>query len=198
MANIPATLVKELREKTGAGLMDCKKALETAEGDVEKAITILRQQGIAQASRKSQRSAKEGVIYSYIHPGDRLGVLLELNCETDFVARTEDFRQLAKDLAMQIAATNPVALARSDLSQELVEKEQSIYHTQALNEGKPEKIIDRIVSGEMEKYYQEAVLLEQPFIKDQERTVQDLLTASVARLGENIIIRRYVRFRVGE
>jgi len=198
LANIPATLVKELREKTGAGLMDCKKALETAEGDVEKAITILRQQGIAQASRKSQRSAKEGVIYSYIHPGDRLGVLLELNCETDFVARTEDFRQLAKDLAMQIAATNPVALARSDLSQELVEKEQSIYHTQALNEGKPEKIIDRIISGKMEKYYQEAVLLEQPFIKDQERTVQDLLTASVARLGENIIIRRYVRFRVGE
>ena len=198
MANIPATLVKELREKTGAGLMDCKKALETAEGDVEKAITILRQQGIAQASRKSQRSAKEGVIYSYIHPGDRLGVLLELNCETDFVARTEDFRQLAKDLAMQIAATNPVAIARSDLSQELVEKEQNIYHTQALNEGKPEKIIDRIVSGKMEKYYQEAVLLEQPFIKDQERTVQDLLTVAVAKLGENIIIRRFVRFRVGE
>ena len=198
MANIPATLVKELREKTGAGLMDCKKALETAEGDLEKAITILRQQGIAQASRKSQRSAKEGVIYSYIHPGDRLGVLLELSCETDFVARTEDFRQLAKDLAMQVAATNPVSISRSDLSQELVEKEQSIYHTQALNEGKPEKIIDRIVSGKMDKYYQEAVLLEQPFIKDQERTVQDLLTAAVAKLGENIIIRRFVRFRVGE
>jgi len=198
LANIPATLVKELREKTGAGLMDCKKALESAEGDMEKAITILRQQGIAQASQKSQRSAKEGIIYSYIHPGDRLGVLLELSCETDFVARTEDFRQLAKDLAMQVAATNPVTISRSDLSPELIEKEQSIYHTQALNEGKPEKIIDRIVSGKMEKYYQEAVLLEQPFIKDQERTVQDLLTAAVARLGENIIIRRFVRFRVGE
>ena len=198
MANIPATLVKELREKTGAGMMDCKKALEAAEGDMERAVTILRQQGIAQASQKSQRAAKEGIIYSYIHPGDRLGVLLELSCETDFVARTEDFRQLAKDLAMQVAATNPVSISRSDLSQELVEKEQSIYHTQALNEGKPEKIIDRIVSGKMDKYYQEAVLLEQPFIKDQERTVQDLLTAAVAKLGENIIIRRFVRFRVGE
>ncbi len=198
MANIPATLVKELREKTGAGMMDCKRALESAEGDLEKAITLLRQQGMAQASKKSLRTAKEGVIYSYIHPGDRLGVLLELNCETDFVARTEDFRQLAKDLAMQVAATNPVAISRSDLSQELIEKEQSIYKTQALNEGKPEKIIDRIVSGKMDKYYQEAVLLEQPFIKDQERTVQDLLTAAVAKLGENIIIRRFVRFRVGE
>lgn len=198
MANIPATLVKELREKTGAGMMDCKRALESVEGDLEKAITLLRQQGIAQASKKSQRAAKEGIIYSYIHPGDRLGVLLELNCETDFVARTDDFKQLAKDLAMQIAATNPLTIQRSDLSPELIEKEQSIYHTQALNEGKPEKIIERIVSGKMEKYYQEAVLLEQPFIKDQERTVQDLVTEAIARLGENILIRRFVRFRVGE
>ncbi len=198
MANIPAALVKELREKTGAGMMDCKRALEAAEGDLEKAITLLRQQGIAQASQKSQRTAKEGIIYSYIHPGDRLGVLLELNCETDFVARTDDFKQLAKDLAMQIAATNPLTIQRSDLSPELIEKEQSIYHTQALNEGKPEKIIDRIVSGKMEKYYQEAVLLEQPFIKDQERTIQDIVTEAIARLGENILIRRFVRFRVGE
>ena len=198
MANIPAALVKELRDKTGAGMMDCKKALESADGDLEKAVTILRQQGIAQASKKSQRTAKEGLIYSYIHPGDRLGVLLEIDCETDFVARTEDFRQLAKDLSMQIAATNPVAISRTDLSPELIEKEQSIYKTQALNEGKPEKIIDKIVSGKMEKYYQEAVLLEQPFIKDQERTVQDLVTAAIAKLGENIVIRRFVRYRVGE
>ena len=198
MANIPAALVKELRDKTGAGLMDCKKALESADGDLEKAFTILRQQGIAQASKKSQRTAKEGLICSYIHPGDRLGVLLEIDCETDFVARTEDFRQLAKDLSMQIAATNPVAISRTDLSPELIEKEQSIYKTQALNEGKPEKIIDKIVSGKMEKYYQEAVLLEQPFIKDQERTVQDLVTAAIAKLGENIVIRRFVRYRVGE
>lgn len=198
MLNIPASLVKELREKTGAGMMDCKRALEKAEGDLEKAVTILRQQGIAQASQKSQRSAKEGIIFSYIHPGDRLGVMVEVNCETDFVARTEDFRQLAKDLAMQIAATNPLVINRSELSPELIEKEQSIYRAQALNEGKPEKVLDRIVSGKMEKYYQEAVLSEQPFIKDQERTVQDLVTQAIAKLGENIVVRRFVRFRVGE
>lgn len=198
MPNIPASLVKELREKTGAGMMDCKRALETAEGDLEKAVTILRQQGIAQASQKSQRTAKEGIIFSYIHPGDRLGVMVEVNCETDFVARTEDFRQLAKDLAMQIAATNPLVINRSELGPELIEKEQGIYHAQALNEGKPEKVLDRIVSGKMEKYYQEAVLLEQPFIKDQERIVQDLVTQAIAKLGENIVVRRFVRFRVGE
>jgi elongation factor Ts len=198
LGKVPATLVKELRDKTGAGMMDCKKALEEAQGDVEKAITILRQQGIAQASKKTQRTTREGIIYSYIHPGDRLGVLLELNCETDFVARTDDFKQLAKDLSMQIAATNPLAISRSDLSPELIEKEQDIYRTQAINEGKPEKILDRIVSGKLDKYYQEAVLLEQPFIKDQERTVQDLVTAAIAKLGENIVIRRFVRFRVGE
>jgi len=198
LPNIPASLVKELREKTGAGMMDCKRALETAEGDLEKAVTILRQQGIAQASQKSQRTAKEGIIFSYIHPGDRLGVMVEVNCETDFVARTEDFRQLAKDLAMQIAATNPLVINRSELGPELIEKEQGIYHAQALNEGKPEKVLDRIVSGKMEKYYQEAVLLEQPFIKDQERIVQDLVTQAIAKLGENIVVRRFVRFRVGE
>ena len=198
MPNIPASLVKELREKTGAGMMDCKRALETAEGDLEKAVTILRQQGIAQASQKSQRTAKEGIIFSYIHPGDRLGVMVEVNCETDFVARTEDFRQLAKDLAMQIAATNPLVINRSELGPELIEKEQGIYHAQALNEGKPEKVLDRIVSGKMEKYYQEAVLLEQPFIKDQERIVQDLVTQAIAKVGENIVVRRFVRFRVGE
>lgn len=198
MANIPAALVKELREKTGAGMMDCKKALESVQGDMEKAITVLREQGIAQASKKSQRVAKEGIIYSYIHPGDRLGVLVEVNCETDFVARTDDFRQLAKDLAMQVAATNPLVVSRSELSPELIEKEKSIYRNQALNEGKPEKIVDKIVSGKMEKYYQEVVLLEQPFIKDQEHTAQDLVTQAVAKLGENIVVRRFVRFRVGE
>jgi elongation factor Ts len=179
-------------------MMDCKRALEGADGNLEQAITILRQQGAAQASKKSQRTAKEGIILSYIHPGDRLGVMLEINCETDFVARTEDFRQLAKDLAMQIAATNPVVVSRSDLTSEQIEKEETIYRNQALNEKKPEKIIDKIISGKMEKFYQEVVLLEQPFIKDQEQTIQNLLTEAIAKLGENLVLKRFARFRVGE
>lgn len=198
MATVSPTLVKELREKTGAGMMDCKKALEASDGDLEKATTILRQQGISQAAKKSHRAAKEGIIYSYIHPGDRLGVMVELNCETDFVARTDDFRQLAKDIAMQVAATSPLVVNRTDLNSETLEKEKDIYHTQALNDGKPEKILDKIVSGKLEKYFQEAVLMEQPFIKDQERTVQNILGEAVAKLGENIVVRRFTRFRVGE
>lgn len=179
-------------------MMDCKRALESSGGDVEKALNLLREQGIAQASKKSQRTAKEGLIYSYIHPGDRLGSMVEVNCETDFVARTDDFRQLVKEMAMQIAATNPLVVNRAELNSGVVEEEKKIYRNQALNEGKPEKILDRIVEGKMEKYYQEVVLLEQPFIKDQEQTVQDVITQAIAKLGENIIVRRFIRFRLGE
>ena len=147
---------------------------------------------------KATRAAKEGVIYSYIHPGEKLGVLLEVNCETDFVARTEDFRLLAKDTAMQIAATNPVVVSRQDLKPELIEQEKNIYRAQALNEGKPEKVVERIVDGKLEKYYQEVCLLEQAFVKDQDRTVQERINEAIAKLGENIVVKRFVRFRLGE
>jgi elongation factor Ts len=196
--SVSADLVKKLREKTGAGMMDCKKALEKSGGDIDKAIDYLREQGITAATKKASRIAKEGIIYSYIHPGDKLGVLLELNCETDFVARTEDFKLLAKDIAMQIAATNPLVVSRSDLSPEIIEKEREIYRTQAINEGKPEKIIDRIIEGKLEKYFQEVCLLEQPFVKDQDRTVKDRINETLAKLGENISVKRFVRFRLGD
>lgn len=195
---ISANLVKELRDKTGAGMMECKKALETAGGDIDKAVQTLREQGQARAASKAGRTAKEGLIFSYIHPGDRLGVLLELNCETDFVARTDDFRNLAKDLAMQIAAASPMVVTREEVPADLIEKEREIYRTQAKNEGKPEKILDRIVDGKLEKYFQEAVLLEQIFVKDQNVTIKELIASAVAKLGENIIPRRFVRFRLGE
>jgi elongation factor Ts len=196
--SISADLVKKLREKTGAGMMDCKRALEKAEGDMDKAIDHLRKQGMAQAAKKASRIAKEGMIYSYIHPGDKLGVLLELNCETDFVARTEDFKLLSKDIAMQIAATNPLVVTRSDLKPEIIEKEKEIYRTQAKNEGKPEKIIERIVEGKLEKYFQEVCLLEQPFVKDQDRSMKNRIDETIAKLGENIAVKRFVRFRLGD
>jgi elongation factor Ts len=196
--SVSADMVKKLREKTGAGMMDCKKALEKSGGDLNKATDYLREQGLTQAAKKASRIAKEGIIYSYIHPGDKLGVLLELNCETDFVARTEDFKLLAKDIAMQIAATNPLVVSRSDLRPELLEKEKEIYRTQAKNEGKPEKIIERIVEGKLEKYFQEVCLLEQPFVKDQDRTVKDRINETLAKLGENITVKRFVRFRLGD
>ena len=196
--SVSADMVKKLREKTGAGMMDCKKALEKSGGDLNKATDYLREQGLTQAAKKASRIAKEGIIYSYIHPGDKLGVLLELNCETDFVARTEDFKLLAKDISMQIAATNPLVVSRSDLRPELLEKEKEIYRTQAKNEGKPEKIIERIVEGKLEKYFQEVCLLEQPFVKDQDRTVKDRINETLAKLGENITVKRFVRFRLGD
>ncbi len=198
MSKVTPEMVKELREKTGAGILDCKKALESSCGDFEKAINYLRQKGMAQAAQKATRTAKEGVIYSYIHPGEKLGVLLEINCETDFVARTEDFKLLAKDMAMQIAATNPVVVSRADLKPELVEQEKNIYRAQALNEGKPEKIVEKIVEGKLEKYYQEVCLLEQAFVKDQDRTVLERVNETIAKLGENIVVKRFVRFRLGE
>jgi elongation factor Ts len=195
---IIAKMVKELRDKTGAGMIDCKKALEHTQGDMEKAIVYLREQGILQAAKKSSRVTKDGLIYSYIHPGSKLGVLLEINCETDFVARTDDFKNLAKDMAMQIAATNPLVVKREELNPEVLEQEKSIYRNQALNEGKPEKILDKIVEGKLEKYFQEVCLLEQSFIKDQNRTVQDHLKEAIAKLGENITVKRFMRFRLGE
>ncbi len=195
---ITAKAVKGLREMTGAGMMDCKKALVESEGDMEKAVAFLRKQGLSKAAKKSDRSANEGLIYSYIHPGSKLGVLLEINCETDFVARTDDYQNLAKDIAMQVAAANPLVVDRDQLDQTTLEKEKEIYRTQALNEGKPEKIVDKIVEGRLSKYFQEVVLLEQPFIKDQEMTIRDLISSAVTKMGENIIVKRFVRFRMGE
>ncbi|MCD6160873.1 MAG: translation elongation factor Ts [candidate division Zixibacteria bacterium] len=195
---ITAAMVKQLREKTGVGLMDCKKALKESDGDIEKAIKTLREQGLAKAAKKSTRAANEGSITSYIHPGSKLGVLLEVNCETDFVARTDDFINLCKDIAMQCAAANPLVVKREELSQEMVEKEKEIYKTQALNEGKPEKIVDKIITGKIEKYFSEVTLLEQSFVKDQDKTIQDVINEAIAKLGENIQIKRFARFRLGE
>jgi len=195
---ISSQAVKELREMTGAGMMDCKKALVQASGDVQKAISILRELGLSKAAQKASRSAGEGLIFSYIHPGDKLGVLLEINCETDFVARTEDFRMLTKDIAMQIAAANPLVVERGQVDAAMIERESEIYRTQAINEGKPEKILDKIVQGRLEKFYQEIALLEQPFIKDQDITIKDLLTNAIAKLGENIVVKRFTRYRLGE
>jgi len=195
---ITASKVKELRDATGAGMMDCKKALVEADGDISKAIDNLRKSGLSKAAKKADRTAQEGLIYSYIHPGSKLGVLLEINCETDFVARTDDYQNLAKDIAMQIAAASPLVVERSQLNSDALDKEREIYRTQAIAEGKPEKIIDKIVDGKIEKYYQEVVLLEQPFIKDQDVSIKDLLTTAIGKIGENIIIKRYVRFRLGE
>ncbi|NPV28237.1 MAG: translation elongation factor Ts [Firmicutes bacterium] len=195
---IKADLVKELRERTGAGMMDCKRALTETGGDLEKALVYLRERGLATAAKKAGRATKEGRIEAYIHAGGRLGVLIEVNCETDFVAKTDDYQTLCRELAMQVAASNPLYIDRSDVPPDQLEKEKEILRTQALNEGKPEKVIDKIVSGRLEKYFQEVCLLEQPYIRDPERTVKDLINEYIARLGENIVVRRFCRFRLGE
>jgi elongation factor Ts len=195
---ISAEQVKQLREMTGAGMMECKKALESAQGDVEKAKEILRKRGLALADKKSGRTAKQGRVYAYIHPGDQVGVLVEINCETDFVARTDEFAGFCKEVAMQIAAARPLAVSRDELPEDVVAKEREIYREQAKQSGKPEKIWDRIIDGKMEKFYREVCLLEQPYIRDQDRKVEDLLKETIAKLGENIVIRRFVRFQVGE
>jgi len=191
-------LIKELREKTGAGVMDCKKALISANGDMEKAIEILRKEGIAVAEKKGARVAKEGRIESYIHPGNKIGVLVEVNCETDFVARTDEFKTLTKEIAMHIAASSPRYISINDVPQDVLEKEKEIYATQARNEGKPEHVIDRIVQGKIEKFYQEVCLLEQPWVRDPEKKIKDIINETIARLGENIIVRRFVRFELGK
>ncbi len=198
MAEITAQLVKQLRERTGAGMMECKKALEEAGGDLAEAEVVLRKRGIAAASKKSARSTRQGVIGTYIHPGSQLGVMLEVNCESDFVARTDDFQQLVHDLAMQIAAANPSFIRKEDVTAEALEKEKEIQRARALGEGKPEKIVDKVVEGRMAKYYEEVCLLEQPFIKENTTTVADLIKQKIAKLGENITVARFVRFKVGE
>jgi elongation factor Ts len=195
---VTAQLVKELRERTGAGMMDCKKALTETDGDLEKAIELLREKGLAAAAKKAGRIAAEGLVESYIHPGGRVGVLVEVNCETDFVAKTDDFQTLVRDIAMQIAAARPEYVRREEVPAEILEKEKEIYKVQALEEGKPEKIVHKIVEGRVEKYFKEACLLEQPFIKDPDKTVQTLINEAIARIGENISVRRFVRFERGE
>jgi len=196
--SISAQEVKTLRDRTGAGMMDCKKALQKADGDMDEAVEYLRKQGVAKAEKKSGREANEGRITSYIHPGGRIGVLLELNCETDFVAKTDDFNELAKDIAMQIAAMDPVAVSREELDDSLIEKEKKLYREQAVDEGKPEHVLDQIIEGKLEKYFSEVVLLEQPFVKDNDKTIEQLVTDSIAKLGENISVSRFSRFELGE
>jgi elongation factor Ts len=195
---ITPKLVMELREKTGAGMMDCKRALQESGGDLQKAITKLREKGLSQAAKRAGKEAKEGCVFSYIHPGARIGVLLELNCETDFVARTEDFQTLGKNLTMQIAAASPLVVRREDLPAEVVEREKEIYAKQAAASGKPANVIDKIVEGKLEKFYHEACLVDQPYIKNDEETVGQIVTAVIAKLGENMIIRRFTRFQLGE
>ena len=196
--SVDASVVKELRKKTGAGMMDCKKALVETSGNIDKAIDFLRKSGIAKAEKKGDRTAKEGLIFSYIHHGGRLGVLVELNCETDFVAKTDGFSDLAHNIAMQIAATSPLAVTREDIDQTLLDKEKEIFTDQAKESGTPKEIIDKIVDGRLEKFYAESCLMEQQFIKDPDRKIGDLITDAVSTLGENIIINQFSRFSVGE
>jgi elongation factor Ts len=195
---ITTSMVKELREATAAGVLDCKKALEASGGDVEKAKAYLLEKGIATAAKKANREVKEGLIEAYVHTGGRVGALIELDCETDFVARTEEFKALAHDLAMQIVAAKPLYLAPEDIPPEVLEEETNNYRAQARDAGKPEHILERIVEGKLQKYYQEACLMRQPFIKDDGLTVQDVLTQTIAKLGENIVVRRFTRFELGD
>jgi len=195
---ISAAWVRELREKTGAGMMDCKKALLESAGDMEKAVDYLRQKGLALALRKESRTAAEGLVGSYIHGGGKIGVLVELNCETDFVARTHEFQGLIKDVALQIAAANPRYIRREDVPEDELERERQIYHQQAIESGKPEKIVGKIVDGKMERFYSEVCLLEQEFIKDPDRQVGDLIKDVVARLGENVQVKRFTRYHIGD
>jgi elongation factor Ts len=198
MAQITAGLVKELRERTGAGMMDCKKALTETAGDIDKAIDFLREKGLAAAAKKAGRIAAEGLVYSYIHGGGRIGVLVEVNCETDFVAKTEQFQTLVKDVAMHIAAANPAYLTREEVPTTELDHEKEVLSEQARNEGKPEKIIEKMVSGRIEKYYKEVCLLDQPFVKDPDKTISQLVTESIAKIGENISVRRFTRYQLGE
>jgi elongation factor Ts len=197
MTNVPASQVQELRQRTGVGMMECKRALEETGGDLEGAIDLLRTRGQAKAATKAGRVADEGRIQSYIHLGGKIGVLLEVNCETDFVAKTEAFQELARSLAMQVAATSPLAVDRRGLDPEVVEREAAIYRQQARDSGKPAEIVEKIAAGKLEKWYQEICLLDQAFIKDPDRKVSDVVTEAVQRLGENVVVRRFTRYEVG-
>ncbi len=198
MATVTAEAVKQLREKTGAGMLDCKKALTEADGNLEKAIEFLREQGLASAAKKAGRVAAEGVVESYIHGGGRIGVLIEVNCETDFVAKTDEFRALCRDIAMHIAATRPEYLRREDIADDIVQRETEIFRQQTLNEGKPAHIVDKIVAGKVDKFLREQCLLDQPFVKDPSVTVATHVASKIAKIGENISIRRFVRYEMGE
>jgi len=193
-----ASAVKELREISGAGMMDCKRALDEAGNNIKKAMEVLRKSGVAKAQKKAGRSASDGMVLPYIHPGSKLGVLIEVNCETDFVAKTEDFQNMVKDIAMHIAASGPIAVNKEDVPTDVLETEKEIYAEQARKSGKPENIIDKMIEGRIFKFYQENVLMEQSFVKDPNLTISDVLTEMVAKLGENIIISRFVRFQLGE
>ncbi|MCH4178451.1 MAG: translation elongation factor Ts [Megasphaera sp.] len=195
---ITASMVKELRTKTGAGMMDCKKALKETNGDMDKAVDFLREQGLAAAAKKAGRIAAEGLVYSYIHGNGRIGVLVEVNCETDFVAQTDNFKNLCKDIAMQIAAANPKYLNREEVPAAALEHEKEVLRQQALNEGKPEKIVEKMTIGRLEKYYKENCLLDQEFIKDSDKNIQQVINENIAKIGEKIDIRRYTRYELGE
>ena len=194
---ITSQMVKELRDKTNAGMMDCKRALGETEGDMEKAVDLLRQKGLAVAQKRSERATSEGVVECYIHAGGKLGVMVEVGCETDFVAKTDDFKAFAKDIAMHVAASNPVAVSRDEVPAEMVDREREIYKAQALESGKPENIVDKIVTGKIDKYISEVCLLEQKFVKNPDLSVQDLLNELIAKMGENISVKRFARFQVG-
>jgi elongation factor Ts len=196
--DVSASAVKELRERTGAGMMDCKKALSETEGDLQKAVDYLRQKGLAAAAKKADRVAADGAVGAYVHPGGKIGVLVEINCETDFVARTGEFQALLKDIAMQVAAANPRVVRREDVSPAELEKEKAIYRQQALETGKPEKVVEKIVEGKIERFFSEICLLEQSFIKDPDKNVTSVINDAIARLGENIQIRRFARYHLGE
>ena len=195
---IDAKTVKELRERTLAPIMDCKRALEEAQGNFDKAIDLLREKGLKTSQKKATRSAKDGLVSAYIHPGGKIGVLVEVSCETDFVARTEDFKELVKNLSMQIAASNPLYLSREDVPLAAIEKEKDIYRNQSLREGKPEKIVDKIIAGKIEKFFSEVCLIEQSYVREPEVTIKELLDSQIGKLGENIIIRRFCRYQLGE
>ncbi len=198
MAKISAGMVKELREKTGAGMMDCKNALSEVNGDIENAIAFLRKKGLATAQKRAGRALNEGIIQSYIHMTGKLGVLVEVNCETDFVAKNEDFQEFAKNIAMHIAASNPLGITPEDVPENLIEKEKEIYRAQALEMGKPENVIDKIVEGKLKKFYEESCLMNQPYVRDTNISIADLLNALIAKIGENISIKRFIRYQIGE
>ena len=195
---ITSAMVKELREKTNAGIMDCKAALQETQGDMQKAVDYLRQKGLAVAQKRAGRSASEGMVHSYIHAGGKIGVMVEVNCETDFTAKSEPFVDFVRNLAMHIAATSPLAIEREDLASEIVAREQEIYRAQALDSGKPEKIVDKIVDGKLKKFYQEVCLLEQAYVRDTDITIEDLLNELRGKTGENVLVRRFIRYQLGE
>ncbi len=195
---ITAQMVKELRQATAAGILDCRKALDSADGDFDKAVDYLREKGLAKAAKRMGRDAKDGLVDAYIHAGGRIGVLIEVNCETDFVARTQEYKDLVSGLAMQVAAMKPQFLTREDVPESVLEHERGLYRAQALQEGKPENVVDRIVDGRLEKFYKEACLMEQDYIRDEEKTIDDLVKEQINKTGENIVVRRFARFELGE